>query len=212
MQIFVIIANYWTRTHPTLGIYLLKVNNSNTRTRWTTLEQLWSYFTPYSTASIVNFEHVIASWAARFNEVIHIHIWTLGDGGQYSFHVSPSFFYFCVTPYLLKAAIFSTLTVLLFYPYLVDSLLVLWNRSTLIQIPCQSNSFTNWALLWVLCLIWWEGKIIRSFNVIFEKRTDFHPLLNGTMLHPQLLLVKDLEKITQFVFYLPLLATLMILN
>ena len=34
------------------GIYLLKVNNRNTRT----------YFTPCSSVSIVYFEHVIAGW------------------------------------------------------------------------------------------------------------------------------------------------------
>ena len=34
------------------GIYMLKVNNRNTRTK---------YFTPCSSASIVNFEHVIAT-------------------------------------------------------------------------------------------------------------------------------------------------------
>ena len=64
------------------GIYLLKVNNRNTRTRCEIcltikitikiLEQhqclsgilfeLWTYFTPCSSISIVNFEHVIAGW------------------------------------------------------------------------------------------------------------------------------------------------------
>ena len=46
-------------------IYLLKVNNRNTRTRceiclkWT---YFWTYFTPFSSVSIVNFEHVIVGW------------------------------------------------------------------------------------------------------------------------------------------------------
>ena len=63
------------KTAYTAGIYLLKVNNRNSRTRCgicseltiKTLErrqwrQLWTYFTPCSSVSIVNFEHVIAGW------------------------------------------------------------------------------------------------------------------------------------------------------
>ena len=56
------------------GIYLLKVNNRNTRTRCeigsvilvSSLLTL-NYFTPCSSASIVNFEHVIAGWEANPN-------------------------------------------------------------------------------------------------------------------------------------------------
>ena len=55
------------------GIYLLRVNNRNTRTRCEICPKLtiktqeqhqWTYFTPYSSVSIVNFEHVIATWEA----------------------------------------------------------------------------------------------------------------------------------------------------
>ena len=53
-----------------VGIYLLKVNNRNTRTKCKicskftirTAERRQAYFTPYSSVSIVNFEHVIADW------------------------------------------------------------------------------------------------------------------------------------------------------
>ena len=53
---------------------LLKVNNRNTRTKYeicskTTIktpERRWTYFTPSSSVSIVNFEHVIAGWSNRF--------------------------------------------------------------------------------------------------------------------------------------------------
>ena len=40
------------------GIYMFKVNNKNTRTRF----KICSKFTPCSGTSIVNFEHVIADW------------------------------------------------------------------------------------------------------------------------------------------------------
>ena len=43
------------------GIYLHKVSNRNTRT-WCLFCELWTYFTPYSSVSIVNFEHIIAGW------------------------------------------------------------------------------------------------------------------------------------------------------
>ena len=46
---------YYFYTLP-VGIYLLKVNNRNTRTR------CWLYFTHCSSVSIVNFKHVIADW------------------------------------------------------------------------------------------------------------------------------------------------------
>ena len=36
---------------------MFKVNNKGTRTT-----ELWTYFTPSSSVSIVNFEHVIAGW------------------------------------------------------------------------------------------------------------------------------------------------------
>ena len=47
------------------GIFLLKVNNRNTRTRCEICSKLTiktPYFTPCSSVSIVNFEHVIAGW------------------------------------------------------------------------------------------------------------------------------------------------------
>ena len=63
------------------GIYLLKVNNRNTRTRCEICSKLiikyqnnalasfrylycwlWTYFTPCSIVSIVNFEHVFGGW------------------------------------------------------------------------------------------------------------------------------------------------------
>ena len=50
-------------------VYLLKVNNKDTRTTSVT------YFTPYSSVSIGNFEHVIAGWAyllkQKFIEKFH---------------------------------------------------------------------------------------------------------------------------------------------
>ena len=55
-------------SHP-VGIYLLKVNNRNTRTRCEMCSKLtiktfdiWTYFTPCSRVSIVNFKHVNAGY------------------------------------------------------------------------------------------------------------------------------------------------------
>ena len=73
------------------GIYLLKVNNRNTRTgceicsKLTIIKTrktpllwfcclycyLWAYFTPCSIVSIVNFKHVIAGWFGKW-EYIYI--------------------------------------------------------------------------------------------------------------------------------------------
>ena len=66
------------------GIYLLKVNKRNTRTRCETCSKLTiriserrqtSYFTLYSSVSTVNFEHVIDDWViyafACWEENIH---------------------------------------------------------------------------------------------------------------------------------------------
>ena len=39
---------------------MLKINNKNNRTTY----QLWTYFKPFFSVSIVNFEHVIADWEA----------------------------------------------------------------------------------------------------------------------------------------------------
>ena len=52
------------------GISLLNINNRNTGTRceicskltWCLYCYLWTYFTPFSSFSIVNFENVIADW------------------------------------------------------------------------------------------------------------------------------------------------------
>ena len=66
-----------TICHP-VGIYLLKINNRNTRTRceicskltitplvsfWCLYCYLWTNFTPCSSVSIVNFECIIADFA-----------------------------------------------------------------------------------------------------------------------------------------------------
>ena len=57
------------------GIYLLKVTNRNTRTRCEISSKLtiktpercqWTYFTPCSNVSIVNFEQVNAGWGRTF--------------------------------------------------------------------------------------------------------------------------------------------------
>ena len=48
------------RVYPA-GIYLLKVNNRNTRTRFEICSKL-TIKTPCSSVSIINFEHVIAGW------------------------------------------------------------------------------------------------------------------------------------------------------
>ena len=74
--------------HCPAGIYLLKVNNRNTRTRceicskltikipddanvltasfWYPYCYLWIYFTPCSSVTIINLEHVIAGWVVPF--------------------------------------------------------------------------------------------------------------------------------------------------
>ena len=71
--------NFFSCHFTTAGIYLLTVNNRNTRTgvkyvqvntkdtRTMPLEPFWwTYFTPCSSVPIVNFEHVIASWDKNF--------------------------------------------------------------------------------------------------------------------------------------------------
>ena len=54
-----------------VGVYVLKVNNRSTKTRCEICSKLTintkttpmaSYFTTFSSVSIVNFEHVIANW------------------------------------------------------------------------------------------------------------------------------------------------------
>ena len=56
----------YTTRYP-VSNYGFEVNNRNTRTRceicWKlTIKILWTYFTPCYSVSIVNFEHVYASW------------------------------------------------------------------------------------------------------------------------------------------------------
>ena len=53
-------------------IYLLKVNNKNTRTR---LFWLWTHFTPCSSASTVNFELVISGWLLSKFALKIFHCW-----------------------------------------------------------------------------------------------------------------------------------------
>ena len=51
--------------HNPVGNYMFKVDNRNTRTRCeicSKLTVIQTYFTPCSSVSIVNFEHVIADW------------------------------------------------------------------------------------------------------------------------------------------------------
>ena len=62
------------------AIYLLKVNNINTRIRCEicskltikTPERRQTYFTPYSSVYIVNFEHVTAGWELSLNAASNI--------------------------------------------------------------------------------------------------------------------------------------------
>ena len=70
------------------GIYLLKVNNRYTRTKceicskltikmplasfWYLYCQLWTYFTPCSSVSIVNFEHVIVGWCITMMKLTYV--------------------------------------------------------------------------------------------------------------------------------------------
>ena len=54
------ISNRLLRSWNSSGIYLLKVNNTNIF--WT----LFYSFTPCSSVSVVNFEHVIAGWVNTF--------------------------------------------------------------------------------------------------------------------------------------------------
>ena len=52
------------------AIYLLKVNYRNSRARCDICSKLTITFTPCSSVSIVNFEHVIAGWVPK--EILHI--------------------------------------------------------------------------------------------------------------------------------------------
>ena len=63
--------NQWVLIN-SVDIYLLKVNNRNARTMYkicskliTNTPELWTYFIPCSSVSIVNFEHVNADWESR---------------------------------------------------------------------------------------------------------------------------------------------------
>ena len=60
--------NQWVLIN-SVDISLLKVNNGNTKTMYeicskliTNIPELWTYFIPCSSVSIVNFEHVNADW------------------------------------------------------------------------------------------------------------------------------------------------------
>ena len=58
----------WKRVFVSLnpaGIYLLKVNNSKTRTSCLYYQRR-TYFTACSSVSVVNSEHVIAGWESSF--------------------------------------------------------------------------------------------------------------------------------------------------
>ena len=55
--LFVILHHYTIRNN-LAGVYQLKVNNRNTRTRY----EICSYFTPCSNVSVFNFEQVNAGW------------------------------------------------------------------------------------------------------------------------------------------------------
>ena len=78
----VLITPNKSQMHATAGIYLLKVNNRNSRTRFEICSKLaiktperrqlccsdifivnFKYFTPCSSVSSVNFEHAITGWA-----------------------------------------------------------------------------------------------------------------------------------------------------
>ena len=76
------------------GIYLLKVDNKNTRTRCEicskltikTPEQLhWSRSD--SSVSIINFEHVIAGWLKVFTLVLNFFLWRRQNENK-KFHLS----------------------------------------------------------------------------------------------------------------------------
>ena len=68
----------------TACIYLLKVNNRNSGTRceicskltitsfWCLYCSLWTYFTPCSSVSIFNLEHVIADWDRDGNWAVSV--------------------------------------------------------------------------------------------------------------------------------------------
>ena len=72
-------------TYVPAGIYLLKVNNKNTRARCEICSKLtkrhvlvslsltWTYFTPCSIAFIVNFEQVNADWGTKSMIPYYIH-------------------------------------------------------------------------------------------------------------------------------------------
>ena len=66
-----------------VGIHLLRGNNRNTRRRCEICSKLtiktperrhwrWTYFTPCSAVSIINFEHVIAGWVCIIAPKIYI--------------------------------------------------------------------------------------------------------------------------------------------
>ena len=55
----------FSHCHPA-GIFLLKVNNRNTRKRCEKCSNIWTFFTPCSSVSTVNFEHVIVDWVYSY--------------------------------------------------------------------------------------------------------------------------------------------------
>ena len=54
-----------------VGIYLLKLNNRNTRTRCEICSKLTMELIPCSSVSIVNFENLIAGWDESFFQIVH---------------------------------------------------------------------------------------------------------------------------------------------
>ena len=79
------------------GNYLFKVNNRNIRTRCETCLKLtiktperrhWTYFTPCSSVSIVNFEQVNANWGdiAKFNTLRYFVFNTVNERERLCLH------------------------------------------------------------------------------------------------------------------------------
>ena len=84
----------------TACIYLLKVNNRNSGTRceicskltitsfWFLYCSLWTYFTPCSSFSIFNFEHVIADWDRDGNWAVSVMLWANSNKSHILFRMA----------------------------------------------------------------------------------------------------------------------------
>ena len=118
--------SYHDRQMILVDIHLIKVNNKNTRTRCEICSKclycwLWTYFTPSSSASIDNFEHVIAGWVGIYlkHQQISLYYCVSIDDFQQApttHPFSPTLTYLFIEIFLLEHPLFKGLQLIDLHP------------------------------------------------------------------------------------------------